>query len=86
MTKVTITKKEEYDEHVWTSIRNAERMSASIADELMSVDSKNSKYYNDKKTNYISQLDSLDKKFTKVANNKSVIRLFSVTDFRFCIL
>ena len=40
---------EEYDEHVWTSIRNAERMSASIADELMSVDSKNSKYYNDRK-------------------------------------
>ena len=34
---------EEYDEHVWTSIRNAERMSASIADELMSVDSENSK-------------------------------------------
>ena len=61
---------EEYDEHVWTSIRNAERMSASIADELMSVDSKNSKYYNDRKTNYISQLDSLDKKFTEVANNK----------------
>lgn len=61
---------EEYDEHVWTSIRNAERMSASIADELMSVDSKNSKYYNDKKTNYISQLDSLDKKFTEVVNNK----------------
>ena len=60
----------EYDEHVWTSIRNAERMSASIADELMSVDSKNSKYYNDRKTNYISQLDSLDKKFTEVANNK----------------
>ena len=56
---------EKYDEHVWTSIRNAERMSASIADELMSVDSKNSKYYNDRKTNYISQLDSLDKKFTE---------------------
>lgn len=52
----------------------------------MSVDSKNSKYYNDRKTNYISQLDSLDKKFTEVANNKSVIRLFSATDFRFCIL
>lgn len=60
---------EEYDEHIWTSIRNAERMSASIADELISADSKNSDYYNEKKTNYISKLDSLDKKFTEVADN-----------------
>lgn len=61
---------EEYDEHIWTSIRNAERMSASIADELISVDSKNLDYYNEKKADYISSLDSLDKKFTEVANNK----------------
>lgn len=61
---------DEYDEHIWTSIRNAERMSASIADELISVDSKNSDYYNEKKADYISSLDSLDKKFTEVANNK----------------
>jgi zinc transport system substrate-binding protein len=61
---------EEYDEHIWTSIRNAERMSASIADELISVDSKNSDYYNEKKADYISSLDNLDKKFTEVANNK----------------
>ena len=61
---------EEYDEHIRTSIRNAERMSASIADELISVDSKNSDYYNEKKADYISSLDSLDKKFTEVANNK----------------
>lgn len=61
---------EEYDEHIWTSIRNAERMSASVADELISVDSKNSDYYNEKKADYISSLDSLDKKFTEVANNK----------------
>lgn len=61
---------EEYDEHIWTSIKNAERISASIADELMSVDSENSKYYNERKTDYISQLDSLDKKFTEAANNK----------------
>lgn len=60
----------EYDEHIWTSIRNAERMSASIADELISVDSKNSDYYNEKKADYISSLDSLDKKFTEIANNK----------------
>jgi zinc transport system substrate-binding protein len=61
---------EEYDEHIWTSIKNAERISASIADELMSVDSENSKYYNERKADYISQLDSLDKKFTEAANNK----------------
>lgn len=61
---------EEYDEHIWTSIRNAERMSASIADELISLDSKNSDYYYEKKADYISSLDSLDKKFTEVANNK----------------
>ncbi len=61
---------EEYDEHIWTSIKNVERISASIADELMSVDSENSKYYNERKTDYISQLDSLDKKFTETANNK----------------
>ena len=61
---------EEHDEHIWTSIKNAERISASIADELMSVDSENSKYYNERKTDYISQLDSLDKKFTEAANNK----------------
>lgn len=61
---------EEYDEHIWTSIRNAERMSASIADELIAIDSKNSDYYNEKKTDYISSLDSLDKKFTEVTNNK----------------
>lgn len=61
---------EEYDEHIWTSIRNAERMSASIADELISVDSKNSDYYNERKTDYISKLDALDKDFSEVVKNK----------------
>ena len=75
---------EEYDEHVWTSIRNAERMSASIADELMSVKILNITM-TEKQITFHS-LTALIRNLPKLQITKSVIRLFSATDFRFCIL
>lgn len=61
---------EEYDEHIWTSIRNAEKISASIADELINADSANTDFYQENKKKYISELDGLDKSFESVVNAK----------------
>ena len=76
---------EEYDEHVWTSIRNAERMSASIADECQLTAKILNITMTEKQITFHS-LTALIRNLPKLQITKSVIRLFLATDFRFCIL
>ncbi len=58
-----------YDEHIWTSIKNAEILSSVIAETLSEIDEVNSSYYSEKENNYINNLDRLDKDFTNTVNN-----------------
>ena len=58
-----------YDEHIWTSIKNAKILSSVITETLSEIDEVNSSYYSEKENNYINNLDRLDKDFTNTVNN-----------------
>jgi zinc transport system substrate-binding protein len=58
----------EYDEHVWTSPRNAKLIIQKIADVLKEVDTANAAVYEKNTSAYLSKLDSLDASFQNVVN------------------
>lgn len=59
----------EYDEHVWTSIENAQIISQRIADALCDADKENSTAYRSNCEKYLSELSSLKKEIEGVVNN-----------------
>jgi zinc transport system substrate-binding protein len=59
----------EYDEHVWTSPRNAKLIVQKISDALCNVDAKNADFYKTNTAAYLSELDDLDAKFRAVTDN-----------------
>lgn len=66
----------EYDEHIWLSLRNAEKCTSAIAEKLEEADPENADMFKENAEDYISRLDELDKKFadmTSNAENKTLI-------------
>jgi zinc transport system substrate-binding protein len=66
----------EYDEHVWTSVRNATKIVNEIKNELVEISPENKNIFESKAKNYIEQLNDIDKKFQSVvghANTKTLI-------------
>jgi zinc transport system substrate-binding protein len=61
--------KPEYDEHVWTSPRNAKAIVRKIADALIEADSANAGAYRQNAEAYIAELDVLDAKFQSVVDS-----------------
>lgn len=61
--------KEEIDEHVWTSPKNAIKIVDKISDLICSKDSKNADTYKNNTQNYIADLQDLDKSLTYVVDN-----------------
>ena len=59
----------EYDEHVWTSPKNAEIIVKKLCNELCSADASNASDYKTASDAYIEKLESLDKEFRKVVDN-----------------
>jgi len=59
----------EYDEHVWTTPRNAKLISAKIADALRAADSANAGAYTANLAAYSEKLDTLDTEFRNVTQN-----------------
>ena len=59
----------EYDEHVWTSPRNAELICEKIAAALCEVDPEGAEEYGTALESYCAQLDELDATFTEVVEN-----------------
>lgn len=59
----------EYDEHVWTSPKNAKIIVQKISDTLCESDSQNSDIYKQNTTAYLEKLDKLDKDFQEVVDN-----------------
>ena len=59
----------EYDEHVWTSIDNAQIISQAIADALCTVDEENSAVYRENCVKYLSELSSVKKEISQIVNN-----------------
>lgn len=66
----------EWDEHVWTSPRNAQTIVSAIAEELCELDQKNAAIYHNNLSSYLQQLNELDSSFRKTieaAPNKIMI-------------
>lgn len=57
---------EEYDEHIWTSPRNAMLMVQSICDQLCALDPDNAQAYEQNTADYLLQLSQLDQDFQNV--------------------
>ena len=80
----------EYDEHIWTSIKNAEKLSGAICDELSACDFANKEIYAKNTDIYLSKLQTLDSEMSDIVNNakrKTVVFgdrfpfLYFVTDY-----
>lgn len=61
--------KVEYDEHVWTSPKNAIQIVKGIEAVISEVDETNASEYLQNATSYISELEGLDKQFEEVVAN-----------------
>jgi zinc transport system substrate-binding protein len=57
-----------YDEHIWTSPRNAKRIVRAIADTLCEADAANTDFYRKNASEYIARLDALDGAFQDVVD------------------
>ena len=58
----------EYDEHIWLSIKNAEKLCKTISDSICKIDNENKEQYEDNTKSYIIKLLSLDKNYADVVN------------------
>lgn len=56
---------EEYDEHVWLSLRNAELLCGVIADTLGDADPENAELYSENAEAYAQKLSALDEEYTE---------------------
>lgn len=59
----------EYDEHVWTSPRNAMEISDKIATVMIEKDPKNRSFYQENLVNYLKKLEELDHSFHKITES-----------------
>lgn len=59
----------EYDEHIWLSLKNAETLCNSIAEEIYSLDPENKSDYQNNLTDYCKQLENLDTQYSETLSN-----------------
>ncbi|MCL2121486.1 MAG: metal ABC transporter substrate-binding protein [Clostridiales bacterium] len=72
-----------YDEHVWLSLKNAQRLCAAIADALSTLDSDNAEAYRDNSAAYLEKLSLLDAGYQKMVNTASIKTLLFGDRFPF---
>lgn len=66
----------EYDEHIWTSPKNAMIMTEKIADAICKCDNKNERTYRENEKNYKAKLNELDNSFSntiKQGNRDTIV-------------
>lgn len=69
---------EEYDEHVWLSLKNAQLFCKSISESLSQLDAKDAALYSENCESYLSQLSELDNKYSQaVADAQTKTLLFA---------
>ncbi len=73
----------EYDEHVWLSLKNAEKLCDHIKDALVSIDADNATLYEENATAYAAKLKALDKSYESTVNASSVDTLLFGDRFPF---
>lgn len=62
---------EEYDEHVWTSPKNAMLITQAICDALCDIDPSNAQIYRQNTAAYLEQLEELDQDFREIIGSAS---------------
>ena len=68
----------EYDEHIWTSIKNEIILTEAIYNNIVKLDSKNESYYKENKDNFISELERIDSEISDVVlNAKNDLLIFA---------
>ncbi|MCR5237431.1 MAG: metal ABC transporter substrate-binding protein, partial [Lachnospiraceae bacterium] len=75
----------EYDEHVWLSLRNSQKIVSSISEALQSIDKTNAESYKSNAKAYNSKLAALDEEYTKAVSdgNKNVLLFGDRFPFRY---
>ncbi len=73
----------EYDEHVWTSLRNASAAAEVIADTLAELDPENSDIYKENLRSYQGKLSSLDNEYQKTVDQSTHKTLLFADRFPF---
>lgn len=73
----------EYDEHIWLSLRKAQKAVDSIADALCEIDDANAQLYRTNAKNYIARLDALDAEFDSAVSSASGNTLLFADRFPF---
>ena len=63
---------EEYDEHVWLSLKNAKVLCAEIEKNIEAIDSANAADYKANLDSYVAKLDELDNSFKTLVDGSSV--------------
>lgn len=66
----------EYDEHIWLSLRNAQVLCRYISDKMIELDVTNADSYRENASDYIEQLDAMDRKYQEMADsapNKTIV-------------
>lgn len=64
---------EEFDEHIWLSLRLAKKMVTEIAESICRLDLDNSEYYRNNALTYCTKLDALDSQFSNIIKNKNAV-------------
>lgn len=59
----------EYDEHIWLSLKKAQKAVSAIADTLAKADNANAGHYKENAENYNTKLSMLDGKYTDCVNS-----------------
>lgn len=82
---------DEYDEHIWNSVRNCKMLVKALCTNLQKIDADNYNYYSDNENKYIKKLNALDNKFEQIVKNgkRNVVVygdrfpfLYFVTDYK----
>ena len=68
----------EYDEHVWTSLKNMTAITAAIRDKLCEMDSENAALYTANADDYIAKLTDLETRYAKtIGEAKTKVLVFA---------
>ena len=78
-TKLQVPGESSYDEHVWTSPRNAKLIAERIAASLCEADPANAAVYQSNIAAFLAELDDLDAGFKSIVNN-GIRRVFVFAD------
>ena len=73
----------EFDEHIWLSLKNAEKCCEAIAVALKTADSANASRYEENLSSYLAKVGALDKEYRRVAEEAPVKTLLFGDRFPF---